>query len=513
MKLPHAALAAGAIVGVLLVTLAAALTFGGPTPRPPMRSISDPFKDVDFSALPPPRRYAARDGALLAYRFYAPAGEHAQRGSVVLVHGSSASSQSMHPLAQSFAAAAFAVYALDIRGHGDSGPRGDIAYIGQLGDDLEDFVKAEHPARPRTLVGFSAGGGFAIRVAGNARQALFDNYLFMAPYTSRRAANYRPDAGGWLSVGVPRLIAIALLNRLGITAFNHLATVDFAVSDAPKVQLTPSYSYALAANFQPRADYRQNIRDLHEPAALMDGQDDEVFIADKFAQVFADAGRPDIPVTLVPGVGHITLTLAPAACAVAVGTVERLDSGARVRRVTYEAKRKSLPVEILERTPTWVFALLFVLLALGYVQSRDRTVRRGNVVIIPGAMIALSLYGVLSAFGDAPVGLVSWVFGVGLVVFLGRNLPGPRALSFSSETQSFSVPGSWIPLALMMAIFFTKYAVNVIQARQLPMATAPVFVGVSSFCYGIFSGVFLARALVIRRSAGRGAGGRPSERV
>ncbi len=326
MKFRNTVFTGAAIIAVLLVTLATALAFGGPTRPKPMQSISAPFKGVDFSTLPPLGRYAARDGALLAYRGYAPVGNQASRGSVVLVHGSSANSQSMHPLAQSFAQAGFTVYALDMRGHGESGPRGDIAYVGQLDDDLEDFTQSVQPSGPRTLVGFSAGGGFAIRVAGSARQALFDNYLFLAPYTNRHAPNYRPDAGGWVSVGIPRLLSLALLNRIGITGLNHLPVVDFAVNDERKAELTPRYSYALMTNFQPLKDYQRNIRDIHKPAAVLDGRNDEVFIASKFAQVFADAGRPDIPVTLVPDTGHMTLTLAPAARAAAVGAVERLDA-------------------------------------------------------------------------------------------------------------------------------------------------------------------------------------------
>lgn len=325
MKLRTATLAVSAILFVVLLAFAAALAAGGPARPKPMLSISDPFKDVDFSALAAPAHYAARDGAQLTYRRYAPAGGLPSRGSVVLVHGSSANSQSMHPLAQSLAQAGFTVYALDMRGHGASGPRGDIAYIGQLDDDLEDFVSAVQPAGPKTLVGFSSGGGFALRVAGGARQAMFDNYLFMAPYTSRRAPTSRPDAGGWVSVGVPRVIALTLLNRIGITAFNHLPVLAFAINDAPRAELTGSYSYALATNFQPDEDYQRNIRGIHKPAAVLAGQDDEVFVAAKFAQVFADAGRPDIPVTLVPDTGHIKLTLSPAARAAAVQAVERLD--------------------------------------------------------------------------------------------------------------------------------------------------------------------------------------------
>jgi len=162
-----------------------------------------------------------------------------------------------------------------------------------------------------------------------------------------------------------------------------------------------------------------------------------------------------------------------------------------------------LLIEILKRTPSWVFVLFFVLLAVGYFQSKDRSVSRGKVSILPVAMIALSFYGVFSAFVFAPVGLVSWVVGVVAAVCFGVRIATPRGVSFSTDTQLFSVPGSWLPLALMMAIFFTKYAVGVVLARHLPIASEPVFIGSISLCYGFLSGLFLARALAIWRSAKR----------
>ena len=60
----------------------------------------------------------------------------------------------MHVLAKAFSEAGYAAYALDMRGHGASGTKGKIAYVGQLEDDLESFVKAVPLARPSTLVGF-----------------------------------------------------------------------------------------------------------------------------------------------------------------------------------------------------------------------------------------------------------------------------------------------------------------------------------------------------------------------
>src|SRR5881275_75120 len=196
------------VVAVLLAALGLAIALGGPGEAPPpMSSISDPFENVDFSDLPKLSYFTARDGTKLAFRAY-PAAGRAVKGGVVLVHGSSASGSSMHVMAKGFAAAGYDAYALDVRGHGNSGTKGRISYVGQLEDDMEDFVHAVRPAQPSTLMGFSSGGGFVLRFAGGPRQELFSSYLLLSPYISHDAATTRPDSGGWVSVGVPRLITI-----------------------------------------------------------------------------------------------------------------------------------------------------------------------------------------------------------------------------------------------------------------------------------------------------------------
>ena len=160
-------------LGLVVAIFALAIIFGGPGTPHPMGSITDPFNSVDFSDLPQLSKFTARDGTKLAYRSYAPATSAPSQGSVVLIHGSSATSSSMHPMAKAFSAAGFTTYALDIRGHGGSGDKGQIGYIGQLEDDLTDFMRAVSPPAPVTLAGFSSGGGFALRFAGSSRQDLF----------------------------------------------------------------------------------------------------------------------------------------------------------------------------------------------------------------------------------------------------------------------------------------------------------------------------------------------------
>lgn len=309
-------------MALLLVALSAlAVSLGGPKTPPPMTIINEEFHAIDFSDMPQLQHYEAADGQQLAYRGYMP--EVFASMSVVLVHGSSASSRSMHLLAKGFAAAGFVTYVPDMRGHGASGSTGTIDYVGQLEDDLEAFVQQVAPPSPVTLVGFSAGGGFVIRFAGSERQELFQSYLLLSPFLGKDAPNLRPDGGGWVDVGMPRMLALSVLNTVGIRWFNGLPVVRFALNEEATHFLTPYYSFSLAENFQPLHDYEQNIRDMHRPCAVIAGDADDVFYTDRLEPTFRAFGKP-WPVTLLPGIGHAPLILEPRGISAAVQAVQRL---------------------------------------------------------------------------------------------------------------------------------------------------------------------------------------------
>jgi predicted alpha/beta-fold hydrolase len=145
-------------------TLALAAMLAAPvTPMAELTSISKAARAVDRSTMPQLSRFSARDGTELAYRHY-PARGPANGKIAILVHGSSGSSVAVHAVADALAARGVETYAPDIRGHGGSGSRGDIAYIGQLENDMEDLaalVRQTAPSQPLTLLGHSSGGAFA----------------------------------------------------------------------------------------------------------------------------------------------------------------------------------------------------------------------------------------------------------------------------------------------------------------------------------------------------------------
>src|SRR5205085_11240665 len=123
-------------------------------------------------------------------------------------------------------------FAVDIRGHGASGSRGDIRYVGQLEDDLADLVgeiRKSHPAGPLTLIGHSSGGGFALRVAGSPIQNLFARTVLLAPYLGYDAPSTRPSSGGWARADIPRILGLLALRELGVTCCEALPVLAFAV--------------------------------------------------------------------------------------------------------------------------------------------------------------------------------------------------------------------------------------------------------------------------------------------
>jgi pimeloyl-ACP methyl ester carboxylesterase len=218
----------------------------------------------------------------------------------------------MHPLAKALRDAGASVYVPVLRGHGNSGRNGDIDHIGQLEDDLADFVavlRPLHPAASFSLIGFSSGGGFVLRVIASPDERLFDRFMMISPALPRGAPTLRPDTGGWVSVAKPRIIVLAILNRLGVDWFNGLPVVALATS--PKApNLTSVYSFRLAVDYGAPPDYLAALGRSTKPAALLVGGSDELFFSDRFAPLLKPA-RPDLPITVVPGIGHIGMTVTP----------------------------------------------------------------------------------------------------------------------------------------------------------------------------------------------------------
>jgi non-heme chloroperoxidase len=291
------------------MTAVSIIAFDAPTSPPAMASMARSLERINVADVPAPRQFQARDGASLQFYVYPAAPDRV----AVLVHGSAGPGTSMHALAEALRAAGVTAYVLDIRGHGGSGRRGDIDYIGQLDDDLSDFVAQLGQAKSgetRTLVGFSAGAGFSIRFAGGPYGLLFDRYVFLAPILPG-SPTWRPNAGGWTNIALPRIITIAWLGRLGIHWFDGFNVISYAISREKSQSVTAGYSYRLSMNFGGRG-YETYLKNIRRPAAVLVGDADEQVVADEFAPLLQRLGV-NIPVTIVPDMKHADMIAAPGA--------------------------------------------------------------------------------------------------------------------------------------------------------------------------------------------------------
>jgi pimeloyl-ACP methyl ester carboxylesterase len=176
-----------------------------------------------------------------------------------------------------------------------------------------------------TLLGHSAGGGFALRVAASPIHNLFERTVLLAPYLGYDAPTNRPNSGGWASADIPRILALQALRKIGVNCCEALPTLAFAVPPNSEKILAPTYSDRLMRNFATRG-YRLDLAAATKPLTIISGADDELMLADKYAEA-AHAVAPSVDVKLIDGVNHMGIVSNPAAVSIIADEVAK--SGAK----------------------------------------------------------------------------------------------------------------------------------------------------------------------------------------
>jgi non-heme chloroperoxidase len=295
--------------------VAGLIVFGTAKPPAVAPVITKPFADIDTQALPELLRYKARDGALLSYREYRASG----RLVAVLLHGSAGSGVDMHPLALALQRAEITVLVPDLRGHGANRPHGDISYVGQLDDDLADFITNKKPELSNstwTILGFSSGAAFALRFAAESPAGqLVDRYVLVSPYLRYDAPSVRQSEPGsaapqsWASASVGRIVGLTMLNQWGVHIWDGLPVLAFPVP-ANIDAATKTYSWRMYKNFGADDDYLADIRRAVRPMQAFVGGSDELLDSEKLKTEF-QSQRSDVPVSIIPDLGHSDMVTRP----------------------------------------------------------------------------------------------------------------------------------------------------------------------------------------------------------
>ena len=178
---------------------------------------------------------------------------------------------------------------------------------------------------------------------------------------------------------------------------------------------------------------------------------------------------------------------------------------------TLLAEHPSAIVDIVRQTPLWVAGVLAGLAWLGFSATRSRRVHLARLLAMPAIMGALALWGVQSAFistGQLPTLLALWALCYAAVLAVGSRLAAPAGARYDAAARSFHLPGSWVPMGLILAVFLMKYGIGVQLAMEPALAHQSRFACVVTALYGALSGLFAARSLRVLRLA-RPAGPAP----
>lgn len=166
-------------------------------------------------------------------------------------------------------------------------------------------------------------------------------------------------------------------------------------------------------------------------------------------------------------------------------------------------------LQILTHTPAYVWAILAALIVLGVLSMREREMTVRRLVILPLAMLALSLNDISDKFGLGMLSLGAWTAGCAVTAMLMARCARPR-ITAGATPGRVRVGGSAAPLAIMMAVFCTKYAAAVMLAVHPDYAGAAQAIVAVCAVSGAFNGVLLgrmARDLADCRTLGQPAAG------
>lgn len=149
-------------------------------------------------------------------------------------------------------------------------------------------------------------------------------------------------------------------------------------------------------------------------------------------------------------------------------------------------------IHILSHTPLYVWAILAFLVYRGLAAMRDREMAVRKLCIIPAVMLILSLQDIVAKFGFEGLAPLAWAAGAVASMALTWFLGGSR-IAAASAPGSVRVRGSRAPLAMMLAVFCTKYAASVWLATHPQARQAAPFVATVCVLFGAFNGYFLGR--------------------
>ena len=148
-------------------------------------------------------------------------------------------------------------------------------------------------------------------------------------------------------------------------------------------------------------------------------------------------------------------------------------------------------LQIFTKMPLFVLPLFAMLLHVGLRARRRSSFPIAVLVLIPSLFFGLSLFLFLGKYGTNPGAILFWFLSFAVGGAIGFSYAQTLKLQFDRKKKRVEIPGSWIPLILLMSIFTSKFSLGMITSMMPHLTGSLLLLGLELFptsILGIFAG-------------------------
>jgi hypothetical protein len=152
--------------------------------------------------------------------------------------------------------------------------------------------------------------------------------------------------------------------------------------------------------------------------------------------------------------------------------------------------------QIVRGTPVWVWILLVFLLSRGVKALNGGTAPLGKLAIVP---VVFAVWGIVHLATEPAAGWQAagaWVFGAAVGLLAGAFIARKSRFTVDRAQKTVTLPGSTVPLILILVTFASKFWLGVELATSAPALADSGYVVLDALVSGIVAGIFAGRFLV-----------------
>lgn len=152
-------------------------------------------------------------------------------------------------------------------------------------------------------------------------------------------------------------------------------------------------------------------------------------------------------------------------------------------------------IQTIANTPWWVYVLFVFLIRVGFSAMKSRIVPFRTLFILPSIFLVLSVMSLYSYLFFNPKHIAIWMGAILLGSLLGWLQFKVQNIKAVKNTAKIMLPGTSSILIMMICLFIARYYFSFQLSVDPNLFTQENYLVKALFIYGLFTGLFLGRAM------------------